>query len=121
MRIHSDNLTLSDTDMSNDITSDAIWLGHIANFAIQVKFSGAVVTGSFKLQGSVDEPDKSNPAGTTVSVWTDIVNSSQTITEAGDHMWSGENIGYTFIRLVWDNSNGTTGTIDSARFMLKGV
>ena len=102
------------------ITSNAIWLGHIANYSIQLVFTGSTPNGTFKLQASCDEPNKTNAAETTVTNWTDITDSDQAITAAGDHMWTVENAGYTFARAVWTDSTSSAGTITSARFMVKG-
>ena len=123
MRIKSDNILddLSGVDMTSNITGPAIWLGHIANFAIQLVFTGSP-NGSFKLQASCDEYDPKDPSGSNVINWTDIADSSQAVSASGDHMWSVENAGYTFVRLVWtDSASGSPSTITSARFMVKGV
>jgi hypothetical protein len=122
MRIKNDNLLtgLSDTDMTSNITSEAIWLGHIANYAIQIVFTGSP-NGSFKLQASCDEPKKGDESNTEVVNWTDIANSTQDITAAGDHLYSVENAGYTFARIVWTNDSSGVSEITSARFMVKGV
>ena len=121
MRIRSEDLTLSSTDMTDaTITSNAIWLGHIANYSIQLVFTGSTPNGTFKLQASCDEPNQTNPANTTVVNWTDITDSDQAVTAAGDHLWTVENAGYTFVRVFWTDSSSSAGTITSARFMIKG-
>ena len=122
MRIKTDNILgdLSGTDMTSNITGPAIWLSHIANYAIQLVFTGAP-NGTFKLQASVDEPSKVNPAATVPTNWTDISASSQAITASGDHMWQVENAGYTFVRLVWTDSASGVSTVTSCRFMVKGA
>lgn len=122
MRIQSDSILneLSGTDMTSNITGPAIWLGHIANFAIQLVFTGSP-NGAFKLQASCDEANPGNPTETVPTNWTDIVDSNQAITASGDHMWTVENAGYTFVRLVWTDSASGTSTITVARFMVKGV
>lgn len=121
MRIKNDALPLDGTDMTSNIVSDAIWLGHIANFAIQIVFTGSAPNGSFKLQASNDEPKPGDPSSTTVTNWTDVADSTQNISAAGDHMYTVENAGYTFVRLVWTDVTSTAGTITSCRFMVKGV
>lgn len=120
MRIKTENLTFASTDLQADRTSEKIWLGHIANFAIQLAFTGSP-NGTFKLQASVDHYDPKNPQNSTVSNWTDIANSSVTITAAGDHMWTVENAGYTFVRVVWTDSSSGVSAISSSRYMVKGV
>ena len=120
MRIQNEQLTLSGVDMTANITSDAVWLGHIANLSIQLVFTGSP-NGVLKLQASCDEQDRSNPKNTVVTNWTDVSGSHITITAAGDHMWTIENAGYTFIRVVWTDSASGVSTITSARYQVKGV
>ena len=100
MRIKNDNLVLSSTDMSASLTSNAIWLGHIANFAIQLVFTGSP-EGAFKLQASNDEgANDLKLADASITNWTDIDGSTQAITEAGNHMWNVQNCGYRWCKSV---------------------
>ena len=123
MRIKTESMLsgLSGVAMTANITSEQIWLGHIANFAIQIIFTGSTPSGAFKLQASCDEPKKGDPSATSVVNWTDISGSNQAVTAAGDHMYTIENAGYTFVRLVWTDTSSTAGTITSCRFMVKGI
>lgn len=122
MRIKNDELTLSSTDMTAaTITSDPIWLGHIANFAIQLVFTGTP-NGTFKLQASNDEGARDTYIESpSISNWTDVDGSSQVISAAGDHMWNVQNCGYRWIRIVWTDSSTGAATITSARMNVKGV
>lgn len=120
MRIKTENITLDGTDMTSNILGSAIWLGHIANYAIQLVFTGDP-DGTFKLQGSCDEPKKSDEANSVPTNWSDIANTSQVISEAGNHMWTASNVGYTFVRVVWTDSASGASAITSARFMVKGM
>lgn len=123
MRIANDELNLSGTAMAVGITSDPIWLGHIANYSLQIFFTGAPV-GSFKLQLSDDlgypnaaeEPNRDYG----ISHWTDITPSNQAILAAGDHGYNVTNAGYRWVRLVWTPTSGS-GTITSARMNVKGI
>lgn len=120
MRIANDALTLSGTDMRDDITSSAVWLGHICNFSIQLVFTGTP-NGTLKLQCSNDSggPDVSNPSLTN---WTDITGSSQAITASGNHTWNVQNCGYKWVRLYWtDATSGNPSTLTVARMNVKGV
>lgn len=123
MRIQNEALTLDGTDMESDILSNAIWLGHIAHYSIQMVFTGSP-NGTFKLQASNDEGGKDGGglASPTIVNWTDIADSDQAITASGDHTWTVENAGYRWVRVVWtDSSSGSPSTITSARFNVKGV
>lgn len=111
MRIKNQALTLDGTDMQSNIVSDAVWLGHIAFYAVQVVFTGTP-NGEFKLQASLDESDPNNPTSTAVTNWTDITGSEESVTASGDLIWNVENSGYTFVRLVWtDTSSADPSTI----------
>lgn len=123
MRIKNDPLQFDSTDLSGDVTSEAIYLGHICNYAIQLVFTGAP-EGSFKLQASNDQ---GHPAAVSqeereegVVNWTDIEDSDQAILAAGNHMYQVENAGYLWVRVVWTFDAGT-GALTDARFNVKGV
>ena len=121
MRIKNDALTLSGTDLSSNVTSDPIWLGHIAHYSIQLIFTGTPM-GAFKLQASNDEGAKTNNLeNASITNWTDITGSSTNITAAGDLLYNVENAGYRWVRLVWTDSATVTGTLTVARYNLKGV
>jgi hypothetical protein len=125
MRVKNENL-LDDSgalDLSQNQTLKPVWLGHIANYAIQLQFSGTP-GGNFKLQASND-PGRIDAASSTVQVsdlaiWTDIADSAQTISAAGDHMWTVENAGYNWVRVVWTVTGGS-GSLTSARAYVKGI
>lgn len=128
MRINNENLLLVDNvaqsgDLGANLNMKPIWLGHICNYAIQLTFTGTP-NGTFKLQASNDpgRPNASSEAEQYAAVthWTDITDSDQPISAAGDHMWQVENAGYTWVRVVWTRNAGT-GTITVARCNVKGV
>lgn len=126
MRINNEDL-LEDSgpqDMSNDFTLIPIYLGHISNYAIQMTFSGSP-TGAFTLECS---NDPGNPNVTpfdpkrweTVTHWTTIAGSSQSIVAAGDHTYQVQNAGYLWVRVVWTDAGGT-GSLVTAVSNVKGV
>jgi hypothetical protein len=125
LRISNENL-LSENgpeDMSANFELRPIYLGHIAQYAIQLVFTGTP-GGNFKLQCSND-PGSINSATRTmqpynVTNWTDILDSAQTISAAGNHTWNAENVGYLWVRVVWTQTSGS-GSLDSAIANLKGV
>jgi hypothetical protein len=128
MRVKNENLLIIDSaaapsDMSVAIEMRPIWLGHIANYAVQLVFTGSPA-GNFKLQASNDE---GQPAATADSQkyagvvnWTDIAGSQQAISAAGDLMYQVQNIGYNWVKVVWTPTSGN-GTITTARAYVKGV
>lgn len=101
----------------------AVWLGHIAQYAIQLVFTGTP-GGNFKLQASNDS-GSIDSAGSSMQVsgisnWTDIAGSAVTVSAAGDVMWNAENVGYNWVRVVWTQTS-STGSLTSARVYMKGV
>jgi len=123
MRINNKALTLDGTDLTSNIVSDAVYLGHIANFSIQAVFTGTVIDGTFTLQASNDEGpnnvhDKNQAS---ITNWTTIGGSDQDIVAAGDHLYNVVNCGYRWVRLVWTDSASSDGDITVARFNVKGI
>ncbi len=123
MRIANENLISAPVDMSADFTLRPLWLGHICNYAIQLVFTGSPV-GTFKLQASDDpgQPDGASNSNQAIGVsnWTDVMDSSQGIAAAGNHMWTVQNAGYTWVRVVYTAASGS-GSLTSARGNVKGV
>jgi len=125
MRVNNENL-LQDSgplDLSTNQTLEPVWLGHIAQYAVQLAFTGSP-NGSFKLQASNDK-GRINSATNVVqvsdlAVWTDITGSTALVTAAGDIMWDAENIGYNWVRIIWTATSGS-GSLTSARVYVKGT
>lgn len=124
MRVKNENL-LDDSgpvDLSASADLKATWLGHISDYAIQLVFTGSP-QGNFKLQASNDQGSIDSATGSvqlaSIVNWTDIADSAQTISAAGDHMWTVENAGYTWVRVVWTQTGGS-GTLTSGRVYVKG-
>ena len=125
MRISNEDL-LSESGsvaLAGNASLRPIWLGHIAQYAIQLFFTGSPV-GSFKLQCSNDagHPNAQAKAEQSQDVvnWTDIAGSAAAVSAAGDVTWNAENVGYTWVRVVWTVTSGS-GSITSARANMKGV
>lgn len=118
-----DNENLGPIDMSISFNLQPIWLANIAQYAIQVVFTGSPA-GNFKLQAS---NDTGQPNGVTEPIqddqvvnWTDIADSAATVSAAGNVMWNVENVGYNWVRVVWTHTSGG-GELTVARIMAKGV
>jgi hypothetical protein len=122
MRVNNEDLLNGNpVSLGTSANLKAIWLGHIANYAIQLVFTGTP-NGTFKLQASNDEVDPRMPIAQIEAGlvnWTDIADSGQLITAAGNHTWTVENAGYAWVRVVWTQISGT-GTLTSARSYCKG-
>ncbi|MBV6514156.1 MAG: hypothetical protein FMNOHCHN_03746 [Ignavibacteriaceae bacterium] len=123
MRIANSSLITSSVDLSSSWESEGIWLGHISQYSIQLVFTGAP-QGNFKLQCSNDlgKSSQTNSGWSDEGVvnWTDVADSAQAITAAGDHAWDVADVGYRWVRVVWTFTGGT-GNLTSAVFNGKGV
>jgi hypothetical protein len=125
MRIANINLLEDDgaVDLSADWESEPIWLGHIIDYAVQLVFTDTP-NGTFKLQASNDPGECVNPTKSTqdakVENWTDVAGSEQAVSANGDILWTVQNAGYQWVRVVWTNSSGN-GSLDSARANVKGA
>lgn len=122
MRIGNDVLNI-DSDLSTNQVSEPVWLGHIANYSIQIFFSGTP-GGNFKLQMSNDFGNVQAPVEADrdfkIDNWTDIADSALTVSAAGDVAWNYRDAGYRWVRVVWTQTSGS-GTITSVRFNVKGI
>ena len=121
MRTKNDSFTLSGTDMTVNITSDPIWLGHIVNYSIQVVYTGTP-NGTLKLQGSNDQGANDTSLSTaTITNWTDIPSSSIAVSAAGSSLLLDKDCGYRWVRLVWTDSASGASSITVARYNVKGI
>ena len=124
MRVKNESLLPNGAvDLTSSANLPAVWLGHIANYAIQLVFTGSP-QGNFKLQASNDVGSIDSASASTqvsgITNWTDIADSAVTVSAAGDVMWTVENAGYTWVRVVW-TATGGSGSLTSARAYVKGV
>lgn len=121
------NLVPASTVMNTTINSTAQPMLDLFSFAIQVVFTGTP-TGSIKLQFSNDAAYAGNPRSGTSGLnppptnWTDIANSSFTVTAAGNVGWDYSWPGFNWVRIVYtDTSSGSsTAIITSSTFNGKG-
>lgn len=122
MRIGNGSMQAGATSLGASATLTPVWLGHIVNYSLQLVFTGTPA-GTFKLQCSND-PGRPSAQGTpeydTVVNWTDIADSSQAVSAAGDITWDVQNAGYVWVRVVYTRSS-STGSLTSARFNVKGA
>jgi hypothetical protein len=110
----------SGTDASVSQQSEAVDLNYRYGVAFQAVFTGSPV-GTISLQGSCDYGAR-NPqqAGGNYQIvnWTDIANSSASVTGAGTVSWNFQGSFYKWIRVIYTASSGS-GTI-SIRANSKG-
>lgn len=104
---------ISAANAGSNFTSVPIRLGDLVTFSVQVTFSSGTLNGTLKLQGSNDN-----------SNWSDVAGSSQAVTSGASHLWTINNAGYDYVRVDWVNSSGTGTLSAEARikeFVVKGA
>lgn len=110
--------------MNTTITSAAYSLDRIFGYSIQASFTGTP-TGTFKLQASSDPTgDQASPSNATniPTHWTDIVDSSESVSAAGNFMWNVTDVFYNWVRLIYtDSSSGSSTAVLNVRINAKGA
>ena len=112
------------TVMNATINSSPMQLMDSFIYSIQIFFTGTP-TGSFKLQASSDPAAESVGYGNAIKLpsnWTDVANSSFSVSAAGNVMWDVNMPGYNWVRVVYsDTSSGaSTAIITTANYNAKG-
>jgi len=121
MRNKNYPLTISNTSLLSNRTSDPIFLGHVNILSIQITTTGTP-NGTFKIQGSNDMgADDTAIKSPSITNWADISGASQAITAAGSIMLNVVDSGYRWARLVWTNSSsGDPSAVSVLRVNIKG-
>ena len=123
MRVYNKPVIIpANTIMNTTINSQALELLIMYGYSIQVVFTGTP-TGTFKLQASSDPVNGVSSGLNTPVNWTDVANSSQSITAAGNYMWNVFDVMYNWVRLVYQDTSGGTSTaiITVSQFNGKGI
>ena len=119
MRVNNiQNIIAASTRMNATINSAAVQLNQVFSFSIQVFFTGTP-TGSFKLQASCDaNSGNNNPIN-----WTDVANSSFSVSAAGNVQWDYSTPGFNWVRVVYSDgsSAASTAIITTATANIKGI
>lgn len=118
MKTISDALNLTATDMSANLSSEAVYVGLAFNSCVQVVWTGTP-TGALKVQASLDagQPNGQTEAQRAVGVtnWTDVPSMSTSIAgAAGSALYELKDLAYNFVRVVYTASSGA-GTVTIAR------
>lgn len=117
------NIIPASTVMNATINSQALQLLNMVGFNIQIVFTGTP-TGNFKLQASADPIYKGAPGQQyTPTNWTDIANSTFTVSAAGNVDWNFSGCYYNYVRVVYTDTSGgaSTAVITVSTFNGKGV
>jgi hypothetical protein len=100
---------VSDATSQNSAAIDAQGLFRIS---CQAVFSDSTAAGSVKLQGSNDPSTANNlPGLQTPTHWSDIPNTSQTVTAGATVLVPATEISYRFVRVVFIQTTPGVGTI----------
>lgn len=85
---------LTSASMDSDIVGDTIF-SPCQSLAIQAVFTGAP-SGTLKIQYSLDKIN-----------WSDLPNSSEGVTGAGNHIWDISHLAVLYARLVYKKTTGS--------------
>ena len=115
--LHEILLPSSDASVSQNSLPGTI--AHAWGYSVQAIITGSAV-GTLKLQGSCDPAPDANYAAANMPVvnWTDIADSSQSVTGAGSLTYDVTKSAYSFVRAVYTAASGT-GTI-TIQYFTKG-
>jgi len=112
--------------MSGSLTtgSSAVPLPFIEGFSVQALMTSIGpqgVTGTLKLQASLDRAPNINSKNITLTNWTDISGSTATVQFSGSHsvVWNVADAYFPHVRLVYTNTGGS-GSL-TARIAGKGA
>ena len=98
--------------MNTNITSSPIAVNQLYGFSIQAVYT-STSSGTLKLQASAD-PFNNNAMHpdsiTTPTHWTDIADSSATISGTGTYIWNINGAFYNYVRLVFTDSSSGSNT-----------
>lgn len=109
MRVFNSQIITS-AIMNTTIRSPAVGLANIYGFSVQAIYTGTP-TGTLKLQASADPyKEASAVQPETPTNWSDISNSSVSLTAAGDILWNINGAFYNFVRVVYTDTSGGMST-----------
>lgn len=96
-------------------------LENMFGYAIQIEWLSDA-NGAFKLQASTDDNEVSSHQGTWPINWTDIPDSTATITVDGSVFYNVTDVMYNWVRIVYTDASGgaSTAVITTATFNGKG-
>ena len=109
MRVGYDTLFSSEVVNNETTVSESVSLEHIYGYAVYASWTGSTISGSIKLECSVD--------GTN---WADVTSSEQTITGASSFLWNEPDAMYKWFR-VSATSNDANDITVTAVFCTKGA
>lgn len=106
--------------LNTNFNSIPLELANMFGYSIQIEWSGTA-NGAFKLQGSTDSSLSQNHQGTWPVNWTDIDDSSSTVT-TGSTGYNVTDVMYNWVRVVYTDASGGTSTavLTTATFNGKG-
>lgn len=117
MKVYN-NAVIVNGDMSTNITSSTIWLGHTVNFSAHAVVVGSGADGALKVQVSNDFGDDASLSG--VVNWADLTSVTVAISGDGNYYLEVKDCTAKWAQIVFTKDTGSTGTLD-VRINSKGV
>ena len=104
-------------DAESNQTSDVLNLNQVFSFSMVMILAGVTVSGTAKLQASVDYAEDMNGNVTNAGTWSDITDSSQTMTDVGQVLWNVSGSNYPYVRAVWTDTASSSATVTVKAFV----
>jgi len=109
MKFSEDTIFVDEVVTNETTNGEAIDISHIYGYSVYASWSGSTISGSIKLQASLDNAS-----------WIDITSSSQTINSADSYLWNVTDAFYKYFRVVATSDDANAITVN-AQFYAKGV
>lgn len=108
MRYSEDTIFVNEAVASETTVSEAVDITYIVGYAVYASWTGTTIAGSIKLQASVDNVS-----------WSDVADSSVTISGASNSFWNITDAFYRYFRLSVTADDENVITVNAA-FFAKG-
>lgn len=105
MRVMDDVIFNNEVVNNTTVISEAVSLKHIYGYSVWASWAGTLITGSIKLQASVDGVN-----------WEDVASSSQTISVTGSYLWNVPDAMYKFFRVSVTSGNTNNITVNAKHY-----
>lgn len=109
MRVSNDVLFTNEAVSDETTVSEAVEIAHIYGFSVWASWSGTTISGSIKIEGSID--------GTN---FLEVASSNQTISAASSYLWNISDAMYRYFRISVTANDVNTITVN-AKYYAKGV
>lgn len=109
MRVFEDTIFNAEAVSNETSLTESVSLEHIYGYSVWATWAGTTISGSIKIQCSVDG-----------SNWEDVASSEQTINAAGTYLWNIADAMYKYFRVSCTANDANTITV-TCKYYGKGM